>query len=173
MNRSLLFILVKCLFGLIGLASFLFFLPHSEFLSVSCVYSPSYISSSFNPHFTLANSIKSCGIVFAFMSLLCHARRWDSSVGIVTRLKAGPHGVTILWEKRDFLISKISRLDVELPHPPLQCMFGVLFLQWAKCPVCEFDFTLTSNVKDERSCTSIPAYVFLAYTGITLTFYQL
>jgi hypothetical protein len=109
------------------------------------------------------------------MSLLCHAGKWDSSVGIVTRLKAGPHGVTILGEKRDFLLSKTSRLDVGHPHPAIQYMFGVLFLQWAKWPVCEFDITLTSNVKvkNERSCASIPAYVYLAYTGITLTFYQL
>jgi len=109
------------------------------------------------------------------MSLLCHAGKWGNSFGIVTRLKAGARGVTILGEKRDFLLSKTSRLDVGLPHPPIQYIFGVLFLEWAKWPVCEFDITLTSNVKvnNERSCTSIPAYVYLAYTGITLTFYQI
>lgn len=126
MNRSLLFILVECLFNLIDLASFHFFLPQPEFLLLSCVFTPSCISSSFNPQFALANSIKSCGIVFAFMSLLCHAGKWDSSLGIVTRLKAGPRGVTILGEMRDFLLSKTSRLDVGLAHPPIQYMFGVL-----------------------------------------------
>jgi len=90
------------------------------------VFRPSYISSSFNAHFTLANSIKSCGIVLAFMSLLCHAGKWDSSVSIVTRLNAGPHGVTSLGEMRDFPLSKTCGLDVGLSHPPIQYMFGVL-----------------------------------------------
>ena len=60
------------------------------------------------------------------MSLVCHAGKWDSSVSIVIRLQAGPPGVKILGETRDFLLSKTSILDVGLSHPPIQYMFGVL-----------------------------------------------
>ena len=104
-----------------------FSLPFRISFGVLCVQSKLVTHSSFDPQFTLTDSIKSCGVVFAFMSLLCHAGKWDSSVGIVTRLKAGPCGVTILGEMKDFLLSKTSRLDVGLSHPPIQYMFGVLY----------------------------------------------
>ena len=49
---------------------------------------------------------------------------WDSSVGIVIMLWAGPSRVQFLARARDFIFSKMSKLALGPTHPPATCLAG-------------------------------------------------
>jgi len=91
-------------------------------------------------------------------------RNRDRSVGLVTRLRAGRPGFDFRQRLGIFLFATASRPALGLTEPPIQCVPEILSPKLKRLG-CESNHSPLSRaeVKNPRSCTSTPPYVFIAW----------